>query len=74
MTDEKEPTITISMSRKINLGGYESADCFVSISGIKAGMTPEELTPLLDTGKVGWELVKHALAEKVREIKLENAR
>ncbi len=74
MADDKETTITISMSRKVNLGNYSSADCFVSISGIKAGMTVEELTPLIDTGKVGWELVKHALTEKVREIISENAR
>lgn len=63
----REPTITVSMSRKINLGNYESADCFVSISGIREGMTADDLAPLLETGKVGWDLVRDALAEQVRK-------
>lgn len=69
MPDEREPTITVSMSRKINLGNYESADCFVSIAGVKAGMTAEELDPLLETGKVAWEKVRTRLAEQVRDMR-----
>jgi hypothetical protein len=63
---DTEPTIAVSMARKINMGNFESADCFVSLSGIKAGMTPEEMAPLLDTGKVAWDLVRAALAEQVQ--------
>lgn len=62
-----EPTISISMSRKINLGNYESAECFVSISGVRAGMTTEELTPLMDTGKVAWDAVRQELLAGLRK-------
>ena len=64
MTDEpneREPTISVSMSRKLNLGNYESADCFVSISGVRAGMTADDLGPLMATGKVAWEAVRAEL-------------
>jgi hypothetical protein len=64
MTDE--PTITVSMSRKINLGNYESADCFVSICGIKEGMTAMDIAPLLVAGKFGWEAAREALIEQIR--------
>lgn len=62
-----EPTITVSVARKINLGNYESADYFVSLSGIKAGMTAEEMKPLMDTGKVAWDTVRSALMEQIKK-------
>ena len=68
--DPREPTITVSMSRKLNLGNYESAECFVSLSGVRAGMTADELAPLMATGKVAWELVRTELLaglKKARE-------
>ena len=71
MTDE--PTITVSMSRKLNLGNYESADVFVSISGIKAGATPEDIAPLLVSGKFGWDLAREALVEQIRITKEKRA-
>lgn len=69
----EEPTITVSMSRKINLGNYESADVFVSISGIKAGMETAELEPLLVAGKFGWDLARDALVEQIRITKEKRA-
>jgi hypothetical protein len=61
-----EPTITVSVARKVNKGNYESADFFVSISGITAGMTAEQMKPLLDTGRVAWEQVRAALVEQLK--------
>ena len=70
MNDEpREPTLTISMSRKINLGNYESADCFASISGVRAGMSEEELAPLIETGRVAWEQVKAALLDGMKRVR-----
>lgn len=66
-----EPTVAVSMSKKINMGNYESADCFVSVSGIRAGMTAEEIAPLLDTAKIAWDQVKAALAEQVGKTRSE---
>lgn len=36
MTEAREPTITVSLAMKVNLGNYESADAFVSLSGLEA--------------------------------------
>ena len=57
------------MARKINMGNYESAEVFVSLNGVRAGMTAEDLKPLLDTTKVAWELVRAHLVEQVRNAK-----
>ncbi len=73
MTTNGEPTVTVSMARKINLGNYESADCFVSISGVKVDTTPEEMDALLETGKVAWEKVAGALRAEVRKINEQRA-
>lgn len=64
MSDEM--TITVSMARKVNMGNFESADCFVSISGIKEGMTAMDIAPLLVAGKFGWEAAREALIEQIR--------
>jgi hypothetical protein len=64
-----EPTTTVSMSRKINMGNYESCDVFVSLNGVRAGMTPEQLAPLLNTTKIAWDLVRAQLIEQVQAAK-----
>ena len=55
----------MSMSRKVNMGNYESADLFVSLCGVRTDMTAEELAPLMDTAKVAWDLVRAALLEQL---------
>lgn len=67
----REPTMTLSLARKINTGNYESAEVFVSISGVRAGMTADDLAPLLDTGKIAWDSLRGALREKVNEVAAE---
>jgi hypothetical protein len=32
-------------------------------------MTEDELDPLLETGKLAWDMVRNALIEKVREMR-----
>ena len=63
----EEATITVSVSRKVNLGNYESADYFVSLSGLKAGTTAAEMEPLLETGRVAWERVRAALVAQMKQ-------
>lgn len=65
----KTPTVTVSMSRKLNLGNYESADFFVCITGAHAGMTSEEIAALLTVGKDAWEQVRRSLGEQIRNHK-----
>lgn len=63
------PTVSVSVSMKINLGNYESADAFVSVSGLEQGATEEEINALLDTGKLAWGLLTKRLGDKVRELR-----
>ena len=69
MTNDGEPTITVSVAAKVNLGNYESADAFVSISGLEAGATEYQIEELLDTGKLAWSLMTKRLNAKVAEMK-----
>ena len=68
MSDDapREPAITVSMSRKINLGNYESAEFFVAITGAKAGMTDEDLAPLVGVGKLAWDQIREVLIQEIR--------
>ena len=54
---------------KVNLGNYESADAFVSLSGLEAGATEEQINELLDTGKLAWGLATKRLMGKVAELR-----
>lgn len=57
---------TISMSRKINLGKYESADVFISLGGITHDTTEEDVMLLLDGPvKDTFEILKERLRERV---------
>ncbi|MFN0131260.1 MAG: hypothetical protein ACKVW3_01815 [Phycisphaerales bacterium] len=43
-------TATLSVARKVNLGNYESAEVFLSISGITAETTADEIDDMLQGG------------------------
>lgn len=71
-----KPTVTVSMSRRVNLENlwgpsfkYESAEVFVSISNVGATTTAAEIDDALDTGRLAWEKVRADLHRRVREMK-----
>ena len=43
----EEPNVAVSLEMKINLGNYESAGVFVSVSGLRVGATEAEIDELL---------------------------
>jgi hypothetical protein len=61
----EQPTISVSVAAKINLGNYESADAFVCVSGLPQGATEAQIEELLDTGKLAWTLMRKRLMEQV---------
>lgn len=71
MHDNTTPplSISLSVSRKINLGNYESADAFVSISGVTAETTEAEIDALIEgKGALAFQKIAAALNEKVKTV------
>ena len=60
-----KPTVTVSLARKVNMGNYESADFFLSVSGISEDTTPEEVDIAIEGGKLAWDKIKLAVAQRV---------
>ena len=65
----QEPRVAVSISRKINLGDFESVDIWMAISGIEAGATEEEINGLLATGDRAFQLLKANMAQKLKTIR-----
>lgn len=61
--------VSVSLSRKINLGNYESADAFVSLSDVPLGASEADIEEALDLGRIIWDAMKPRLIEKTRELR-----
>lgn len=62
-------TVTLSLSRKVNLGNYESGDVFMSINSVPVGSTEAEIEAALDTGKIMFDVLRAEVNAKAAEIK-----
>lgn len=51
MPDLTPARVTLSVTRKVNLGDYESTEIFMSV-GVDAESTPEEIQTAVQTGEV----------------------
>ena len=59
-------TVTMSLAMKINLGNYESAEAFVSLSGVDETTTLEDIQFILDgPGKIAYDELKARLGERI---------
>ena len=61
---------TITVSMKVNLGNYESAECFISINNITEDTTDAEILTLLDGRmKVSYDALKYRIKERVDDLR-----
>lgn len=64
-----ELTLSVSLSRKVNLGNYNSAEVFVSVSGVKPGMDEADIHSLVtNEGKIAYSVVAAAVNEKAEAL------
>jgi hypothetical protein len=69
LESKQEPSLSVSVEMKVNLGNYSSASAFVSMSGVTTETTEEQMDRLLSNGRVAWEKLRADLAEKVNRLK-----
>lgn len=62
-------TVTLSLSRKVNLGNYNSADVFMSLNAVPVGAPQAEIDAALVTGKVMFETLRVAVNEKAEALR-----
>ena len=56
---------------KVNLGNYESAEVWLSVSGVEPGTSTEEIDDALETGKLAYERIRERMREKVAALRAE---
>jgi hypothetical protein len=61
--------VSVSVSQKVNLGNYESADVFTALSNIPTGATEEQIEAALETGELVFNYVKAVISSRVEEIR-----
>ena len=63
-------SVTLSISMKVNLGNYESADAFLSISNVTAETTDDEIVDVLDgPARIAYDALKARLGPRIEELR-----
>lgn len=55
------PIANVSLTRKVNLGNYESVDLHAEIVGVSEGMSAQDLDGLMDTIHLTWSVLAAAI-------------
>jgi len=61
--------ICMSVSRKVNLGNYESGDVFLSLSDVPVGATQQQVEDALQTSKIVWDVLRAEVNQKAAALK-----
>lgn len=64
-------SISISVTRKVNLGNYESADAFLSLSGIPVDATEADILDALNAADLAFEPIKAKAVEMANRLRTE---
>jgi len=63
---------SLSVAMKVNLGNYESADAFISISSITENTTEEQINQLLDGNmRITYNALRERLKERIIKLRTE---
>lgn len=63
------PRVTVSIERTVNLGNYENAKVFLSISNLMPDSSDEAIEEALETSRAAYGLLKARVKEQVAEIR-----
>lgn len=67
---EPKLSVTVSLQQKVNFPGkYESADVFLSVSGVTEDTTPDEMDTIIGQGKIAYSKLAKAISEKVNNLR-----
>jgi hypothetical protein len=69
---DEQPRISAAISRKLNIGNYESVELFVSVSGIAPDATAEEIAATLEVSSVAFSVLRTKLAEQIAQTRSEH--
>ena len=64
---ESTPRITVSTTRKINLGNYESQDVFVCLSGVPISASDDLIASMLLTGEKAVKAISARITSLVQD-------
>ena len=56
--------ISMSVSRKVNLGNYESGDVFLALSDVPVDATQEQVEAAVQTSKIVWDVLRAEINRK----------
>lgn len=66
--EETSPRVGVSVSRKVNLGNYQSADIFFSLTNIDVGATRQDIEAAMETAEVVFSVVKERVERKAYDL------
>lgn len=58
--------VSVSVSRKVNLGNYSSADLFLAVSNIEVGASEADMQEAIETSEVAFSVVERSIQQKVK--------
>lgn len=62
--------VSVSAEQTVNLGNYESAKVFFSLSNIPSGATEEQIEAALETGELIFKYVKNEVGKQAGIVRL----
>ena len=72
MAFEREPTVSVSLTQKVGLPNYGSAEAHIAIYNLPADAPEEMIESLLATGALAYNRLAGVLKQRVTKIREDN--